>query len=169
MAKNTQQHTITALVENRPGVLARVAGLFARRGFNIESLAVSITDDVTVSRMTIVVSGDDAVLEQITKQLNKLIDVIKVIDYTDMPVVERELAMIKVNAEPKNRAEIMQLVDIFRAKIIDISERTFTIEVTGSVAKVNALESLLEPYGIQEMVRTGKIAMARGSAGRSDL
>jgi len=169
MAKNTQQHTITALVENRPGVLARVAGLFARRGFNIESLAVSITDDVTVSRMTIVVSGDAAVLEQITKQLNKLIDVIKVIDYTDMPVVERELAMIKVNAEPKNRAEIMQLVDIFRAKIIDISERSFTIEVTGSVAKVNALESLLEPYGIQELVRTGKIAMARGSAGRAEL
>jgi acetolactate synthase-1/3 small subunit len=164
MAKNTQQHTITALVENRPGVLARVAGLFARRGFNIESLAVSITDDVTVSRMTIVVSGDAAVLEQITKQLNKLIDVIKVIDYTGMPVVERELAMIKVNAEPKNRAEIMQLVDIFRAKIIDISERSFTIEVTGSVDKVNALESLLEPYGIQELVRTGKIAMARGSS-----
>jgi len=165
MAKNTLQHTITALVENRPGVLARVSGLFARRGFNIESLAVSITDDPTVSRMTIVVGGEETVLEQITKQLNKLIDVIKVIDYTDMPVVERELAMIKVNAETRNRAEIMQLVDIFRAKIIDISEKTFTIEVTGSIAKVNAMESLLEPYGIQELVRTGKIVMMRGAPG----
>jgi len=165
MAKNALQHTITALVENRPGVLARVAGLFARRGFNIESLAVSITDDPTMSRMTIVVGGDAAVLEQITKQLNKLIDVIKVIDYTDMPVVERELAMIKVNAETKNRAEIMQVVDIFRAKIIDISDKTFTIEVTGSSAKLNAIEGLLEPYGIQEMVRTGKIVMMRGSVG----
>jgi len=165
MSKNSLQHTITALVENRPGVLARVAGLFARRGFNIESLAVSITDDPTVSRMTIVVGGDAAVLEQITKQLNKLIDVIKVIDYTDMPVVERELAMIKVNAETRNRAEIMQVVDIFRAKIIDISDKTFTIEVTGSGPKVNAMEGLLEPYGIQEMVRTGKIVMMRGNVG----
>lgn len=163
MAKNVMQHTITALVENKPGVLARVAGLFARRGFNIESLAVSITNDPTVSRMTIVVGGDATVLEQISKQLNKLIDVIKVIDYTDMPVVERELAMIKVNAQPKSRGEIMQLVDIFRAKIIDISDKTFTIEVTGSLDKVNAIEGLLEPYGIQEMVRTGKIAMVRGA------
>lgn len=164
MAKQTMQHTITALVENRPGVLARVSGLFARRGFNIESLAVSITDDVSISRMTIVVGGDHRVLEQITKQLNKLIDVIKVIDYTDMAFVERELAMVKVNAEPKNRSEIMQLVDVFRAKIIDISERSFTIEVTGSVEKVDAMENLLVPYGIQEMVRTGKIAMGRGGS-----
>lgn len=165
MTKNAMQHTITALVENRPGVLARVSGLFARRGFNIESLAVSITDDPTMSRMTIVVGGDETALEQITKQLNKLIDVIKVIDYTEMPVVERELAMIKVNAEAKNKAEIMQVVDIFRAKIIDISEKTFTIEVTGSVAKVSAIEGLLTPYGIQEMVRTGMIVMARGAQG----
>ncbi len=157
------QHTITALVENRPGVLARVSGLFARRGFNIESLAVSITDDPSVSRMTIVVTGDDKVLEQITKQLNKLIEVIKVIDYTDMIFVERELAMIKLNADNKNRSEIMQVVDVFRAKIIDISDKTFTVEVTGSGAKVDALENLLSPYGIQEMVRTGKIAMGRGA------
>jgi acetolactate synthase I/III small subunit len=162
MAKETMQHTITALVENRPGVLARVSGLFARRGFNIESLAVSITDDISVSRMTIVVNGDARVLEQVAKQLNKLVDVIKVIDYTDMAFVERELAMLKVSAEAKNRAEIMQLVDIFRAKIIDISDKSFTIEVTGSVAKVDAMENLLLPYGIQEMVRTGKIAMGRG-------
>jgi len=158
-----QQHTITVLVENRPGVLARVSGLFARRGFNIESLAVSITADPTVSRMTIVVSGDTAVLDQITKQLNKLIDVIKVFDYTDQQIVERELAMVKVNAEAKNRGEIMQIVDIFRAKIIDISDRTFTVEVTGSVEKINAMENLLLPYGIQELVRTGKIAMVRGA------
>ena len=157
------QHTITVLVENKPGVLARVSGLFARRGFNIESLAVSITDDPTVSRMTIVVNGDDTVLEQISKQLNKLIDVIKVFDHTGVAVVERELAMIKVTAEARNRGELMQIVDVFRGKIIDISDKTFTIEVTGSVEKVNAIEGLLEPYGIQEMVRTGKIAMMRGS------
>ena len=157
------QHTITALVENKPGVLARVSGLFARRGFNIESLAVSITDDVTVSRMTIVVEGDDTVLEQITKQLHKLIDVIKVEDYQGMPIVQRELAMIKVNAESSNRPEIMQLVNIFRAKIIDISDKTFTVEVTGSVEKVDALENLLSPYGIKEVVRTGRIAMMRGA------
>jgi len=163
MERRMEQHTITVLVENKPGVLARVAGLFARRGFNIESLAVSITADPTMSRMTIVVSGDSAVLDQITKQLNKLIDVIKVFDYTGQPVVERELAMIKVNAEPRNRAELMQIVDIFRAKIIDISDKTFTIEVTGSVDKVNAIENLLVPYGIQELVRTGKIAMVRGA------
>lgn len=157
------QHTITALVENKPGVLARVSGLFARRGFNIESLAVSITDDPSVSRMTIVVEGDDTVLEQITKQLNKLIDVIKVVDYQGIPIVQRELAMMKVNAEASSRAELMQIVDIFRAKIIDISDKTFTVEVTGSVEKVDAIEELLKPYGIREMVRTGRIAMMRGA------
>jgi acetolactate synthase I/III small subunit len=156
------QHTITALVENKPGVLARVSGLFARRGFNIESLAVSITDDPSVSRMTIVVTGDDSVLDQINKQTFKLVDVIKVIDYSDIPILERELAMIKVNAESHQRAEIMQIVDIFRAKIIDISDSSFTIEVTGNVDKVDALETLLKPFGIMEVVRTGKIALARG-------
>ncbi|HEY3298276.1 MAG TPA: acetolactate synthase small subunit [Armatimonadota bacterium] len=157
------QHTITALVENRPGVLARVSSLFARRGFNIESLAVSITDDPSVSRMTIVVEEDDAVLEQITKQLNKLVDVMKVVDYQGIPIVQRELAMIKVNAEPAARAEIMQIVDVFRAKIIDISDKTFTIEVTGSVDKVDAMTNLLFPHGIKELVRTGRIAMMRGA------
>lgn len=156
------QHTITALVENRPGVLARVAGLFARRGFNIESLAVSITDDPTVSRMTIVVSGDDSTLEQIRKQTDKLIDVIRVIDYSEIPILERELAMVKVNAELNQRSEIMQIVDVFRAKIVDISETTFTIEVTGGIDKVDAIEKLLQPFGIREVVRTGMIAMARG-------
>lgn len=156
------QHTITALVENRPGVLARVSGLFSRRGYNIESLAVSITEDPSVSRMTIVVEGDDAVLEQISKQLNKLVDVIKVTDYQGIPIVQRELAMVKVTAEASARPEIMQIVDIFRAKIIDISDKTFTVEVTGSVEKVDALINLLEPFAIREMVRTGRIAMARG-------
>ena len=157
------QHTITVLVENKPGVLARVSGLFARRGFNIESLAVSITDDPSMSRMTIVTIGDDSVLDQINKQTNKLIDVIKVIDYSEMPIVERELAMIKVNAEAQKRGEVMQIVDIFEAKIIDISDTTFTIEVTGGIDKINAIEELLKPFGIKEMVRTGKIAMARGA------
>ena len=156
------QHTITVLVENRPGVLARVSGLFARRGFNIESLAVSITDDPTVSRMTIVVTGDDSTLDQINKQTWKLIDVINVIDYSQIPIVERELALIKVSAEIDQRAAVMQIVDVFRAKIIDISETSFTIEVTGGIDKVDAIEELLTPYGIKEVVRTGKIAMARG-------
>ncbi len=160
--RRPMQHTITVLVENKPGILARVSGLFARRGFNIESLAVSITDDPSVSRMTIVVSGDDSILDQINKQTNKLIDVIRVVDYSEIPIVERELALIKVDASAAERAEIMQIVDIFHAKIIDISDTTFTIEVTGSLDKVDAIEDLLKPYGIREMVRTGKIAMARG-------
>lgn len=161
--RRPMQHTITVLVENKPGVLARVSGLFARRGFNIESLAVSITDDPTVSRMTIVVTGDDSTLAQINKQTSKLIDVIRVVDYSEIPTVERELALIKVKAESADRAAIMQIVDIFRAKIIDISSTSFTIEVTGGIDKVDAIEDLLRPYGIMEVVRTGKIAMARGS------
>lgn len=161
--KRPMQHTITVLVENKPGVLARVSGLFARRGFNIESLAVSITDDPTVSRMTIVVTGDDSTLDQINKQTYKLIDVIKVVDYSDIPIVERELALIKVNAGVDERPAIMQIVSIFHGKIIDISETSFTIEVTGGIDKVDAIENLLKPYGITEIVRTGKIAMARGS------
>jgi acetolactate synthase-1/3 small subunit len=163
------QHTITALVENRPGVLARVTGLFARRGFNIESLAVSITEDPTVSRMTIVVGGDERVLEQISKQLNKLIDVIKVYDYTETPSVARELVLIKINAETPRRAEIMQICDIFRAKIIDISERTFTIECTGDPEKLDALQGMLETYGIKELVRTGKIVLARGARSAAEI
>src|SRR5262245_24604509 len=125
IAQLQQQHILTVLVENHPGVLARVAGLFARRGYNIESLTVSVTDDPQISRMTIVVGGDHLVLEQITKQLHKLIEVIRVVDYTESPAVERELALIKVTAEPKDRGEIMQIVEIFRGRIIDMSERTF--------------------------------------------
>lgn len=157
------KHTISVLVNNRPGVLARTSGLFARRGFNIDSLAVSTTQDPDVSRMTIVVEGPDAVLEQISKQLYKLMDVIKVLDHQEEAVVTRELALIKVHAEPALRGEIMQTVNIFRANIVDISERTFTIEVTGSAEKVEALIALLQKYGIREMMRTGRIVLSRGA------
>jgi acetolactate synthase-1/3 small subunit len=157
------KHTISVLVENRPGVLARVAGLFSRRGFNIESLAVSTTEDPTVSRMTIVVGGPETVLEQISKQLYKLMDVIKVMDHTGDPVVARELALVKVKAKPEDRAEIMQIANIFRANIVDVGESTFTLEVTGDEEKVSALENLLRKFGIEEMVRTGKVVLVRGA------
>ncbi|GAB4462337.1 MAG: acetolactate synthase small subunit [Armatimonadaceae bacterium] len=157
-----EQHTITVLVDNKPGVLARVSGLFARRGYNIESLTVSITDNPEVSRMTIVVGGDADVLEQITKQLHKLIDVLKVYDYLDTPMLSRELALIKVNAEPAQRTEILQLIEIFRGKVIDVSDKAFVIEVTGGGEKIDAFEKQLEPFGIRELVRTGRIAMMRG-------
>lgn len=156
------RHTLSVLVENRPGVLTRVSGLFSRRGFNIESLAVSTTDDPKISRMTIVVDGADEMLEQITKQLNKLIDVIKVYDYTDTPVVGRELALIRVNSEQSVRTSVIQVVDIFRGKVVDAAEKHFIIEVTGDSEKIDAVEKMLEPYGIQEMVRTGKIVLNRG-------
>ncbi len=156
------KHTISVLVNNRPGVLARTASLFARRGFNIDSLAVSTTQDPDISRMTIVVEGPDAVLEQISKQLYKLMDVIKVLDHQDEAVINRELALIKVNAEAGARGEIMQTVSIFRANIVDVSDRSFTIEVTGSADKVDALIGLLNQYGIREMMRTGRIVLSRG-------
>ena len=163
MAQMQQQHVLTVLVENHAGVLARVSGLFARRGYNIESLTVSVAEDPNISRMTIVVGGDHLVLEQITKQLHKLIEVLRVVDYTEIPAVERELALIKVSAEPRDRAEIMQIVEVFRGRIIDMSEKTFVIEVTGSTEKLDKIRELLSAYGIREMVRTGLIAMARGS------
>lgn len=156
------QHTISCLVENKPGVLARVASLFARRGYNIESLAVGPTENIDVSRMTIVVSGDDVVIEQVTKQLNKLIDTIKVSDITQVPTVDRELALIKVRAEAQTRAEIISVVDVFRAKIIDISPSTIIVEVTGDENKINAMEELLRKFGIKELVRTGKVVLCRG-------
>ena len=157
------KHTISVLVNNRPGVLARTASLFARRGFNIDSLAVSTTQDPDMSRMTIVVEGPDAVLEQISKQLYKLMDVIKVLDHQDEQVVNRELALIKVEADASVRGEIMQTVSIFRANIVDVADRTFTVEVTGSADKVDALTNLLRKYGIKEMMRTGRIVLSRGS------
>ena len=156
------RHTLAVLVENKSGVLTRVAGLFSRRGYNIDSLAVGVTEDLTISRMTIVVRGDDHVLEQVTKQLNKLIDVIRVTDLGADESVERELALIKVVADASNRSEIIQIVDIFRARIIDVAAKSVTIEVTGDEGKIMGIEQLLRPFGIKEMVRTGKVAMTRG-------
>ena len=157
------RHTISVLVENEFGVLARVAGLFSGRGFNIESLSVAETLDPTVSRITLVTRGDDQVLEQIEKQLNKLINVIKVTDFTETAHVERELVLIKVAADERTRAELMNIVDIFRAKIIDVSRRSLIVEITGTEDKVSALIELLKPIGIKEIVRTGKVAMFRGA------
>jgi acetolactate synthase-1/3 small subunit len=156
------RHTISVLVENEFGVLARVAGMFSVRGFNIESLTVAETLDPTVSRITLVTYGDDQVLEQVEKQLNKLVSVIKVMDFTDSPHVERELALIKVTADEKTRAELMTIVDIFRSKVIDVGPQSYIIEVTGDEGKIQAMLDLLGPMGIKEIVRTGKVAMHRG-------
>ena len=158
-----KQHTISVLVENRPRVLARTAALFSRRGFNIDSLAVATTEDPKVSRMTIVVKGSDAVLEQITKQLDKLVDVIEVLDHTGDALVSRELTLVKVSAAPAHRAEIMQIVDIFRGNIVDVADSTFVIECTGTGDKIDAFQGLLEQFGILEMMRTGRIVLARGA------
>jgi len=157
------KHTVAILVENKPGVLTRVAGLFSRRGFNIESLAVGVTENADTSRMTIVVSGDDRILEQVMKQLNKLIDVIRVSDIPPEESVNRELALIKVGVDSQTRAEVMQIVDVFRAKIVDVGIKSLVVEVTGDESKINAMEQLLRQFGIKEMVRTGKIAMNRGA------
>jgi acetolactate synthase-1/3 small subunit len=156
------RHTISVLVENEFGVLSRVSGLFSGRGFNIESLTVAETLDPTVSRMTIVTSGNDQIVEQILKQLNKLVAVIKVVNLTGVETVDRELVLIKVNAEAETRAEVLRLVDIFRAKIVDVAPRCYTIEMTGDEEKINALVQLLKPIGIREVVRTGRVAIARG-------
>ncbi|HBX42977.1 MAG TPA: acetolactate synthase small subunit [Deltaproteobacteria bacterium] len=156
------RHTISVLVENEFGVLSRVSGLFSGRGFNIESLTVAETLDPTVSRMTIVTSGNDQIVEQILKQLNKLVAVIKVVNLTGAETVDRELVLIKVNAEPETKAEVLRLVDIFRAKIVDVAPRCYTIEMTGDEEKINALVQLLKPIGIREVVRTGRVAIARG-------
>jgi acetolactate synthase-1/3 small subunit len=156
------KHTISVLVENKPGVLTRISTLFAARGYNIDSLAVGETDDPTVSRMTIVVAGDEAILEQVKKQLNKLIDVIKVSDFLNVAHVERDLILLKVKADKSVRNEILQIVDIFRAKIVDVSANTVIIEMTGDEDKIQALINMLKPFGIKEMARTGIIAMARG-------
>jgi len=155
------KHTISVLVENRFGVLARVAGLFSSRGYNIQSLSVGETENPSVSRMTIVVTGDDDILEQINKQLNKLIDVIKILDLTGEEFIERELMMICVAAASKNRSEIMEIANVFQAKVVDISHNTLTIEISGSGAKVDALLELLRPFGIKEMVRSGRTVMKR--------
>jgi len=155
------RHTLAVLVDNKPGVLARVSGLFSRRGFNIESLAVGMTEDPEISRMTIVVRGDGRVLAQVTSQLGKLIDVISVCDLPASESVDRELVLIKVSADATTRSEIMQIVDIFRAKIIDVGAETLIIEVTGDRGKARAIREMLERFGIRELVRTGMVAMNR--------
>ncbi|MBU0702075.1 acetolactate synthase small subunit [bacterium] len=156
------RHTISVLVENRFGVLARVAGLFSGRGYNIDSLCVGETDDPTISRMTIVTNGDNRIIEQIEKQLNKLIDVIKVMDVTKEDHVERELVLIKVGADEAQRARVLEIVEIFRGKIIDVSPKTMTVEITGDEGKINGITEMLKPFGIKELVRTGKVAVVRG-------
>jgi acetolactate synthase-1/3 small subunit len=157
------KHTIALIVENKPGVLVRIAGLFSRRSFNIDSLTVGATDKPDRSRMTITVDGDEVVLEQVTKQLNKLINVIRVSELAPEESVGRELAIIKVAARKEDRNEIMQIVSVFRAKIIDVSPRSMIVEVTGSEDKVEAMVRLLRQFGIKEMARTGKVSMVRGS------
>lgn len=157
------KHTISVLVENHFGVLARVAGLFSARGFNIDSLAVGETQDPTVSRMTIVAAGDDRIVEQIVKQLSKLIDVIKVVDLSSEEIIDRELVLVKVGADAASRTEIMQIVNTFRAKIVDVGTKSLTVEVTGTESKIDAMLELLRPFGVLEVVRTGLIALARKS------
>ncbi len=161
--RGPMKHTISVLVDNAPGVLMRVAGLFRRRGYNIHSLAVGVTEQSTVSRMIIVLEGEPDVLEQIIKQLNKLIEVIKVNDVTNYNTVDRELALIKVNATPTTRMEIMEICNVFRANVVDLTEKTMTLEVTGRSDKIDAILSLLRKYGIREMVRTGQVTLVRGT------
>ncbi|MGD8530365.1 MAG: acetolactate synthase small subunit [Syntrophobacterales bacterium] len=155
------RHTLGVLVENQPGVLSRVAGLFSGRGFNIESLTVAETLDPQVSHITLVTTGDETIMEQIVKQLNKLVNVIKVIDFREVKFVDREMALIKVKAEAHTRAEVLRIVDIFRGKVVDVSPNFFTIEVTGDEGKIQAILDLLAQLGIVEVVRTGKVAIAR--------
>lgn len=155
------RHTISILVQNRSGVFTRIGGLFSARGFNLNGISVGPTEDPSISRLTIVTHGNDKIMEQVNKQLNKLIDVIKVSDLTLEDHVERELALVKVDSNSGTRSDIMQIVDIFRAKIIDISTKTITVEVTGNAEKVQALINLLKPFGIKEVARTGAVALKR--------
>jgi len=161
----TTKHTLVALVEDKPGVLNRMASLFRRRGFNIESIAVGHSEVPHLSRMTIVVGGATTVVEQVRKQLDKVVDVVKVFDISDKDMIARELALIKVRATSSTRSEIIEIVDIFRASIVDVASGSVTIEVTGDVEKIDSLFKLLRGFGIKEMARTGRIAMPRGSAG----
>jgi acetolactate synthase-1/3 small subunit len=156
------RHTISVQVKNEFGVLARVSSLFSARGFNIESLTVAETLDPQISRMTIVTRGNDQIIEQILKQLRKLIDVIKVSDLTGKDFVDRELALIKVSADEKTRAEVLRTVDIFRGKVVDVTSKTYTVEVTGTEDKILAIVRLLKPMGIREIIRTGRVAVPRG-------
>ena len=164
-----KKHTISALVENHFGVLCRISGLFSSRGFNIDNLSVGETEDSSISRMTIVVRGDDRVLEQVVKQLNRLVDVIRVIDITQGQFVERELALIKVKAETSTRSEIMQIAEIFRANVVDVCTHSMTIEATGKQDKILAITNMLKDYGILEIARTGTVALLRDSQPKKAL
>ena len=155
------RHTISVLVQNKFGVLTRVAGLFSGRGFNIDSLNVAPTHDPSMSRMTIITRGDDATLDQIVKQLNKLVDSLEVQDFRDGEYVDRELVLVRVGVDPQSRAEVMQITDIFRAKIVDVQPSSVTIEITGSEGKIRKFLSLMENFGVQELTRTGKVALPR--------
>ncbi|MGZ8746016.1 MAG: acetolactate synthase small subunit [Mycobacterium sp.] len=163
MTVNT--HTLSVLVEDKPGVLARVASLFSRRGFNIQSLAVGATEQKDMSRMTIVVSVEDSPLEQITKQLNKLVNVIKIVEQDDENSVSRELALIKVRADATTRSQVIEAVNLFRAKVVDVSTESLTVEATGTQEKLEALLRVLEPYGVRELVQSGVVSLARGPRG----
>ena len=159
-----RRRILTLLVENRIGVLARIAGLIAAKGYNIDSVSVGETMDSSVSRVTLVVHGDDWIMEQVVKQLNRLVDVVKVVDLTEEDCIERELVLLRITAaESSNRAEIVRIADIFRARIVDVTHRTYTLEVTGDEHKIQALLDLLRPFGIKELVRTGQIAITRAS------
>jgi len=162
------RHTISVLVENSPGVLARVASLFSRRGFNIESLAVGPTENHEVSRMTIVVNVEDHPLEQVTKQLNKLINVLKIVELEPATSVQRELLLVKVAADARTRSQVLETVQLFRAKVVDVSHDTVVIEATGNTDKLDALLRVLEPFGIKELVQSGMVAMARGTRSLTD-
>jgi acetolactate synthase-1/3 small subunit len=155
------KHIISALVENKPGVLAHVAGMFAARAFNIDSLAVGRTEDPALSRMTIVVIGDDRILEQVRKQLSKIIPVVKVQDFVDQPVVARDLMLISISAPPEKRPEILSLVEMFKGKVVDIGQKFIMVEVSGPEAKIEAFIDMCRPYGVKNVARTGTIAMAR--------
>ena len=157
----SMRHTISVLVENKFGVLTRIAGLFSGRGYNIDTLNVAPTQDPSTSQMTIVTRGDDATLEQIVKQLNKLVDVLKVQDFREGEYVDRELVLVKVSVDSKTRAEVMQITDIFRAKIVDVQPKTLTIEITGDESKVDKFLELMKSFGIAELTRTGKVALPR--------
>ena len=159
--ENNQKYILSLLVDNEPGVLTRIAGLFSGRGFNIESLCVAETTEPNLSRVTIVTSGDMNILEQIKKQLNKLINVVKVLDFKGTPFVQRELALIKVRARPEHRAEILRMVDIFRSRVVDVGAEYYTMELTGTEDKIEAFLELLKPMGIKEIAKTGAIALSR--------
>jgi acetolactate synthase-1/3 small subunit len=161
-ARTGRRHILSILVENKPGVLARIAGLFSRRGFNIETLAVGPTDDPRISRITLTVDGAIHPIDQVTKQLHKLVNVLKIRDLEPAETVARELALFKVSADEAGRAPVLQVADIFRGKVIDISKRSVTVELTGTDDKIEAFESMVRPFGLVEMVRTGEIAISRG-------